>query len=79
MISKSLKAVAMASVLVAGLTPAVQAGGLADAIIESEVVEVEPAGSMAGWLVPLIIVGLIVLIAQGNDDPEIICKAALVC
>ncbi len=79
MISKSLKAVAMASVLVAGLTPAVQAGGLADAIIESEVVEVEPAGSMAGWLVPLIIVGLIVLIAQGSDDPEIICKAVVSC
>jgi len=53
--------------LVAAASAAV-AGGLANAVIESEVIEVVPeTGSGFGWIIPILIVGILVALASGDD------------
>jgi opacity protein-like surface antigen len=54
--------------LVAAASAAV-AGGLANAVIESEVIEVVPeTGSGFGWIIPILIVGILVALASGDDS-----------
>jgi len=52
------------------LTQPAFAGGLADAIVADEVIVVaEPTSSFSGWIIPLIIVALLVVVAQ-EDEKE---------
>ena len=48
------------------------AGGLADAVMETEIIEVAPerGGSLPGWVIPLAIVGIVIAIASSSDDDD---------
>lgn len=61
------KAMVMAPA-VALLASSVSAGGLAPAVIETEVMVVEQTGSGFGWLIPLLIVGILVAVASGEES-----------
>lgn len=52
------------------LTASVQAGGLADAVIEDEIIVIEETetASLPGWVIPLAIVGIVIAVASSGDD-----------
>ena len=52
------------------LTASVQAGGLADAVMEDEIIVIEEtrAGSLPGWVIPLALIGIVIAIASSDDD-----------
>ncbi len=63
-----MKKFALAAALAATASTAF-AGGLAPVVVEPEViVEEAPASSMAGWLIPLIIVGVIIAVASSTSE-----------
>lgn len=54
--------------LIAAASAAV-AGGLANAVMETEIIEVVPeTGSGFGWIIPLLIVGILVALASSDDN-----------
>ena len=67
---KTLLAAATAATF--ALTASVQAGGLADAVIEDEIIVLEEtqSGSLPGWVIPLAIVGLVIAVASSGDDDD---------
>lgn len=52
------------------LTASVQAGGLADAVMEDEIIVLEETqtGSLPDWVIPLALVGIIIAVASSGDD-----------
>ena len=54
------------------LTSSVQAGGLADAVMEDEIIVLEetPTGTLPGWVIPLAIVGIVIAVASSSDNDE---------
>jgi len=67
---KTLLAIATAATF--ALTASVQAGGLADAVMETEIIEVAPeaGGSLPSWVIPLAIVGIVIAVASSGDDDD---------
>jgi len=53
-------------------TASVQAGGLADAVMEDEIIVLEETqrSSLPGWVIPLAIVGIVIAVASSGDDDE---------
>jgi len=62
--------IAAATAATFAFSSAVQAGGLADAVMEDEIIVIEEtqAGSLPGWVIPLAIVGIVIAVASSNDD-----------
>lgn len=58
---------AIASMLVAS---AASAGGMAEPMMEPEVVVEESTGSSGGFVVPLILLAVIVAVASGSDGGD---------
>ncbi len=56
---------APAAALLAG---SAAAGGLAPVVMETEVMVAEQTGSGFGWLIPLLIVGILIAVASGDDN-----------
>lgn len=54
------------------LTASVQAGGLADAVMEDEIIVLEETqrSSLPAWVIPLAIIGIVIAVASSGDDDE---------
>ncbi len=69
------KNIVVASATAAFLSSSAHAGGLSDAIVEREVQEIQevaPAGSLPGWVIPvvaLVVIGAVIA-ASNDDDPD---------
>ena len=52
------------------LTASVHAGGLADAVMEDEIIVIEETerASLPEWVIPLAIVGIVIAVASSGDD-----------
>ena len=74
------KNIVVASATAAFLSSSAHAGGLSDAIVEREVQEIQevaPAGSLPGWVIPvvaLVVIGAV--IAASNDDDPVVVDTA---
>ena len=72
--NKNLKSFVAASATAALISSSAFAGGLSDEIVEREVEEIQelaPAGSVPGWVLPvvaLVVIGAV--IAANNDDDD---------
>ena len=56
---------ALSSLFAAGT---VYAGNLAEGIVESEIIEPAASPSSSGWVLPLVILGVVVAVAVASDD-----------
>lgn len=61
---KTLTALTLGAALA---TTSAQAGGMAEPIMEAEVIE-EQAASSGGFLVPLLLIALLIALSGGSDD-----------
>lgn len=72
--NKTIKSFIAASAAVALISSSAFAGGLSDEIVEREVQEIQevaPAGSLPGWVIPVVAIVVIgALIAANNDDDD---------
>ena len=70
--NKTIKSFIAASATAALISSSAFAGGLSDEIVEREVQEIQevvPAGSLPGWVIPVVAIVVIgALIAASNDD-----------
>jgi hypothetical protein len=68
----NMKNLVIATTIAAFTATTAFAGGNSDAAMEPEVMteEVMPAGSAAGWIVPVMALVLIALVASGSSDEE---------
>ena len=72
--NKTIKSFIAASATAALISSSAFAGGLSDEIVEREVQEIQevvPAGSLPGWVIPVVAIVVIgALIAASNDDDD---------
>ncbi len=72
--NKIIQSFITASATAALLSSSAFAGGLSDEIVEREVQEIQevvPAGSLPGWVIPVVAIVVIgALIAASNDDDD---------
>ena len=72
--NKTFKSLVVASATAALISSSAFAGGLSDEIVEREVEEMQevaPAGSVPGWVIPVVAIVVIgALIAASNDDDD---------
>ena len=72
--NKTFKSFVVATATAALVSSSAFAGGLSDEIVEREVEEIQevvPAGSVPGWVIPVVALVVIgALIAANNDDDD---------
>ncbi len=65
-----MKAFGIAAAICVALTWSVHAGGLAEPVMEPDVVAEAASSSSAGIIVPILLLILIAAIASGSDTPS---------
>ena len=74
--NKIFKSFVVASATAALISSSAFAGGLSDEIVEREVEEMQevvPAGSVPGWVIPvvaIVVIGALIAASKNDDDPE---------
>ena len=74
--NKTFKSFVVASATAALISSSAFAGGLSDEIVEREVEEMQevvPAGSVPGWVIPvvaIVVIGALIAASKDDDDDE---------
>lgn len=67
---KYVKPAAAAAIGLSMISTSAMAGGMAEPMMEPEVVVEESTGSSGGFIVPLLLLAVIVAVASGSDGGE---------